>query len=322
MRKNIQASLWGAAFAVLVALTYPQVMHAQGTWTDLAPLLLPTEGMQGSGSGNVNVGLYGYSFGDTNLTRRYKIAHNTWTLGTPGPLPVRSEIAYGDNEHGGFVYVIGGRSFTGVINNNDRYDPTTDTWQSMALMPTPRAAAASASLDDYIYVIGGRTSGGGPCTGGALSTVERYDIDHNTWTTVASYPVALSDIAAISHGGKIYAFGGCDSSGAASNLAFVYNPTKNMWSSVAPMPTPRGSLVAGIVGEVIYAIGGISGVFGTELSTNEAYNVTHNSWTEATPMPTPRSEAAVRSIGGRIYVYGGGAYGVSEMANEVFKPNP
>jgi N-acetylneuraminic acid mutarotase len=307
-----------AVLAALFALTCASTLHAQGTWTTLAPVLpAPVEGAQGSGTGNINVDLYGHTNIDTNLTRRYNISQNTWTLGTPGPPPIRAEIGYGDNAHGGFVYVIGGRSVSGVINNNDRYDPATDTWQSLASMPTARAAAATAVLDNSIYAIGGRLIGGGPCSGFEVDAVERYDIDTDTWSTVASFPFPASDMAAMSHGGKIYVFGGCVSGGA-TNAVHVYDPRTDTWTPLTPMLTPRGSLVAGIVGQVIYAIGGITGT--TKLSVNEAYNIAKDSWSKATSMPTARSEAAVRSHGGRIYVYGGGGFGIETNANEVFKP--
>src|SRR5437762_4260289 len=94
-----------AGLAVLLALSWAPTTYAQGTWTSLAPLPLPVEGAQGSGAGNINVDLYGYTGIETNLTKRYNISQDTWTFGTPGPLPPRTEIAYGDNEHGGFVYV-------------------------------------------------------------------------------------------------------------------------------------------------------------------------------------------------------------------------
>jgi len=158
----------------------------------------------------------------------------------------------------------------------------------------------------------------GPCNGREVSVVERYDIDTDTWSAVAPYPAPRSDMAARTHGGKIYVFGGCTAF-QPTNEAYVYDPQKDVWSPLAKMPTSRASLVAGIVGDVIYAIGGFNG---GELNVNEGYDIAHDAWFVATPMPTPRAEAAVRSHGGRIYVYGGGAFGISSNANEVFKPDP
>jgi N-acetylneuraminic acid mutarotase len=130
-------------------------------------------------------------------------------------------------------------------------------------------------------------------------------------------------LAAISHGGKIYVFGGCVNVGMGiTGEVDVYDPQHNTWKTgLAPMPTPRASFVAGIDGDTVYAIGGSTdGV--NQVNTNEAYRISSNSWSTAAPMPTPRSEAGVHSHGGRIYVVGGGNRGLSTNANEVFKPNP
>jgi N-acetylneuraminic acid mutarotase len=342
--KSSRITSWCVAIAVLLTLLTlngASVAYAQGTWTSLDPVQCPdpvpcpSEGMTVGGVGQVIIGAYGFTptlGGDTILTRLYNISTNSWSLGLPAPLPPRSEEAYGETTHGGFLYVIGGRSGlcpgppAGVCNNLERYDPVTNTWATLTPMPTARAAAAAAVFDNSIYVIGGRLSGGGPCSGGPyLATVERYDIDTNTWSTVAPLPFARSDLAAREHGGKIYVFGGCNGffTGFLKDVS-VYDPVKDTWTSgLAPMPTARASLVAGISGDNVYAIGGWNGT-GTGLTTNEVYNIAGDSWSTAAPMPTARGEAGSHSHGGRIYVVGGSqpAFGASTAANEVFKPNP
>ena len=323
---------WFVAVAVALAIFVgASAAYAQGTWTTLAPVLpLPTEGMTVGGVGQVIIAAYGFSGVDTILTRLYNISTNSWSLGMLAPLPPRSEEAYGETTHGGFLYAIGGRNLLcsgpplGVCNNLERYDPVTNTWATLTPMLTARAGAAAAVLDDAIYVIGGRQIGGGPCSGLPLSVVERYDIDTDTWSTVASLPgPARSDLAAVSHGGKIFVFGGCSGLFAVTGEVDMYDPQTNTWTTgLATMPTPRASLVAGKVGDTVFAIGGTTIGF-DQVDVNEAYKISSNSWsTTPAPMPTPRSEAGVHSHGGRVYVVGGGNRGASTDANEVFKPNP
>lgn len=326
MPKSLRITSWSAAIAVLLTLNGASVVHAQGSWTTLAPVPAPTEGMTVGGVGQVIIGAYGLSpsSGDTNLTRLYNISTNSWSSGAPAPLPVRSEEAYGDTTHGGFFYVIGGRSSGGVINNLERYDPVTNTWTTLTPMPTARAGSAAAVVDDAIFVIGGRPTPGGPCSSSApLNVVERYDIDTNTWSTVAPLPSARSDLAAVAHGGKIFVFGGCSEffSGF-SNEVDMYDPQTNTWTTgLAPMPTARASFVAGRKGDEVFAIGGWAG--GPPLSVNEVYNIPSNSWSMAAAIPIARGEAGVYSHGGRIFVVGGSqpAFGASTDANEVFKPS-
>src|SRR5262249_50669665 len=146
---------------------------------------------------------------NTNQTRLYNISSNTWRAGAAAPLPARSDAAYGEITHGGFLYVIGGGSSSTALSDMERYDLALDAWTTLAPMPTARAGAVAAVIDDEILVIGGRLSTNGPCSGGPyVGTVERYDIDTDTWSTVAPLPSPRSDLAAVAHGGKGFVFGG------------------------------------------------------------------------------------------------------------------
>src|SRR5229473_5414947 len=206
----------------LGTFTAAQAGYAQGTWTPLASVSpSATEGMAVGGIGQVIVGAYGFSGGYTNQTLLYNINTNLWSTGAPAPLPARAGAASGETTHGGFLYVIGGENSTGVLSDLQRYDPGLDAW--ITLTPTPtataRAGAAAAVIDDGIFVIGGRQSTGGPCSGGPyLTTVEKYDVDTNTWSTVAPLPSARSDLAAVAHGGKIFVFGGSTGTAASPSV--------------------------------------------------------------------------------------------------------
>ena len=315
---SITAGIWAGIW-----LSAGSMANAQGVWTKLTPLPERTEGLGIGKVGNRIVVAYGHSpstGGDNTIARLYDINTDTWTLAAPAPGPRRSEIAYGDPSHGGFIYVAGGRSGP-VLKDLDRYDPASNTWTVLTPMPTARAAAGITSVANALYVIGGRTTGGGPCSGGALKTVERYDIDTDTWSAVASLPLAASDLGVVSHGGKIYAFGGCTIGGSsATKKVFVYNPVTDTWAMGADMPTQRASVVAASVGNRIYVIGGFNG--GPPLATNEVYNVVKDTWATDTPIIVGRGESNSVSHGGRIYVVGGSlpGFGASTDDVEVFKP--
>lgn len=236
--------------------------------------------------------------------------------------------------HGGLLYSIGGREGgpgSSARNAIWSYNPVTDTWNStLTAMPTARAGLAVAVVGNAIYAIGGRTGTAGPNSPGKLAVVERYDIDTDSWTTVAPLPSARSDLAAAVVGGKIYVFGGFTGAGALTGAVDVYDPTKNTWNtSPADMPTPRAAFYAVVRnGGTVYCIGGWNGVFPFNAAIGslvEAYKVSQNSWTTGLPaMPTPRAEAGAIGRGGRIYILGGAqpGFGVSVAANEAFKVNP
>src|SRR5215467_14708997 len=257
-------------FLVIVAgvvgtFTLAQAGYAQGTWTSLVAVPTPTEGMTVGGAGQVIVAAYGLSSGaNTNLTRVYNINTDSWSAGTAAPLPARSDAAYGETVHGGFLYVIGGGNSGAPLSDVERYDPVLDAWVTLSPMPTARAGAVAAVIDDGIFVIGGRASTSGPCSGGPyVGTVEKYDVDTDTWSTVAPLPSPRSDLAAVAHGGKVFVFGGCTGTASApsvTNEVDMYDPDTNTWTILAPMPTQRASLVAGHKGNLVYAIGGTNGV--------------------------------------------------------------
>jgi N-acetylneuraminic acid mutarotase len=78
---------------------------------------------------------------------------------------------------GGKIYLIGGLDASYVdVANNEVYDPSTDTWEALAPMPTPRAFPFSAVVNETIYVMGG----GYPS---ATTKVEAYDPKTNSWDT-------------------------------------------------------------------------------------------------------------------------------------------
>jgi len=312
--------------SALLLFGFMPTASAQGTWTSLAPV--PSvgsgvEGMQVGHVGNDIIAAFGFDpgVGDTVTTRIYDIASNTWTTGSDGPLPGRSEGAA--VTHDGNLYAVGGRGGVVVLTNLDRYTPAADTWASLAPMPTARAGLGVARVGEAIYAIGGRTIPGGPCTGGELATVERFDIASGTWTTVAPLPSARSDLAAKTNGGKIYVFGGCAGGVFLGNVD-VYDPVTDTWSTgPADLPTPRAAKYAvGKRGVTIFVIGGYAG--GAALGVNEAYKVSRDTWSTWAPMITSRAEMGVASHGGRIYTVGGGlpAFGNSTDENEVFKPSP
>ena len=152
---------------------------------------------------------------------------------------------------GGRVYIVGGSP---IETSGEVFDPQTNSWSSIAPIPTPRAyAAGTAGLDGRIYVIGGS---GSNVT--RLATVEVYNPVNDSWATAAPLPAARFLLAAATGlNGKIYAFGGFGKSGALTGDVYCYDPSTNAWTTVAPLPTPRSGLAAATGNDgTIYAIGG------------------------------------------------------------------
>lgn len=314
-------------WAVVLALMVVPCLAAPkpGTWKILTPVPHVGSGVEGMSVADVGdkiIAALGYDsgVGDTNLTRIYDIASDSWSFGANAP-GTSSEGA--GVSHGGLFYNVGGRS---AVARNDlwSYNPATDTWTVLAPMQTGRTGLAVAVVGNSIYAIGGRLATGGPCSGSALASVERYDIDHNVWTPVAPMPFAMSDRAAATVGGKIYVFGGCSGGFPIfSNSVDVYDPETDAWStSPTDMPTARAAMYGvATKGDAVYVIGGWDGIQ-PGLKTNEAYHVAQDTWTIETPMPTGRAETGCAGHGGQIFILGGSkpAFGASVANNEAYKP--
>ena len=322
--RKIMSDAAVAAIVPVVALVMAWVSpaFAAGVWTPEANVPSVGPGVEGMSVGVTDgyiVAAYGYDAGDTNTTRIYSMTANTWSVGAPAPLPARAEGIGVLRD--GKLYSIGGRNGV-VLNNLDRYHKNTDTWISLAPMPTPRAGLGGTFSGRYIYAIGGR-DGTGPCGGVPLTTVERYDTQTNTWIPLAPLPEPRSDLGALAMGnGRIYVFGGCDENHDVVGDVFVYSIALNTWSVAPPMPTPRAIFYqVGFAGNKIYVMGGADSSFAVS-AANEVFDTSTSTWSVDTPMTTPRGEMGVGSVAGTIWTVGGSvpAFGLSSNALETFRP--
>ncbi|HLY62574.1 MAG TPA: kelch repeat-containing protein [Terriglobia bacterium] len=246
------------------------------SWTTKAPI--PTS-VNGAAAGVVNGILYvvggvttGPSGGglELNLVQAYNPKSDIWSLRTPMPT-ARDGMAVAVLD--GILYAVGGFKIPittpgGDVGTLEAYDPKSNTWASLAPMPTPRDGLALIASGGLLYAVGGfvptRTP---PYFQIEVGLVEVYDPKTNSWSTRTSMPTPRGIFSAAAIDGIIYAVGG-SSDTVLTPTVDTYEPETDTWSSEAPMLTPRASLVAGVVGDVLYAVGGGNDKF---LATNEAF---------------------------------------------------
>lgn len=219
---------------------------------------------------------------------------------------------------GGKIYAMGGENFN---NNNNKalsstevYDPSADTWTTLASMSTPRLAFQTESINGKIYAIGGRNDSS------VLSSAEVYDPTTDTWTTLAPMSTARQNLQAEVIDGKIYVMGGVSNSGFLSSTE-VYDPSTNTWTTLAPMSDARNQFQTKVIDGKIYAIGGRNGS-NQYLSSVEVYDPSTNTWMTLAPMSTERVCFCTAVINGRIYAVGGisnSSVGLSSA--EVYDPS-
>lgn len=211
------------------------------------------------------------------------------------------------------IYVIGGATdpVSGQINNNNCYDPSTDSWSAKAVLPTARRLVVGAVCDDIIYVIGGSIGAG---AGTPQNLVEAYDPSTNTWATKAPMPTARWSCVATTINGKIYVTGG-----RANNTLITateeYNPSTNTWATVAPIPNAYEGSSASEANGKMYVFGG-NDIVPNNYSDNYEYTPPPtNSWATRTNIPSATTALAATTVNGNILFFGGCLAGVNTPFN-------
>ena len=219
---------------------------------------------------NNNGYLYGVGGFERNSGGGWQMRNNCWRTGaidepwTPmRPLPhPQSETVCASLD--GHIHVAGGRAPSGSRNrewsdhiDTDEhwvYNAASNRWFPAAPLPTARNSAAGAVVNNFLYVIGGRT-----VSDGNSAAVEVYDPVADRWERARPMPKAQGGLAAAVSRGKIYVFGGeyfSPGGGGVFDESWEYNPNTDQWRAVAPMPRKRHGLGAVAIDNVIYVLGG------------------------------------------------------------------
>jgi hypothetical protein len=122
-------------------------------------------------------------------------------------LPPMPETRFGHRmvAVGSRVYVVGG---VGPTSEVLIYDPATDTWTTGAPMPEQqRNHVAAVAIEQEIWVIGGRSSGGNH------NRVDIYDTETDSWRAGPPLPEPTSGATEAAIDGVIFVSGGEDPSG-------------------------------------------------------------------------------------------------------------
>ena len=322
-----------AMVAVIASLMLSTAALAQmpvNPWKKAAPFPEPDEELYGVA---VNGKVYVIGGWDDGKARganyEYDPATDKWAKKKSMPRPAHHAALATAN---GKIYVMGGfvvPKDTQVplggawepIDDAWEYDPASDSWKSLAPLPSKRGSAFAAEAGGKIYVIGGATTVEGSKDpyftffGPAriLSSNDMYDPTTNKWESRRPMAVPRNHAFGGVVNGKIYVIGGRTGHAfilSATNTDVVeeYNPVADMWSAPKDrMPTPRSGGAWGTDGRRIYVAGG-------EVTTNkevgafrgiEAYDPAINTWFTLPPMPMPRHGVAGAVIGNQFHLVSG-----------------
>jgi N-acetylneuraminic acid mutarotase len=127
----------------------------------------------------------------------------------------------------------------------------------------------------------------------------------SSWSSRTGLKTSRAQHGAVAVNGKIYVFGGYNSTGILSSLE-IYDPNTNTWSTGANMPSGRRGMFFTLGSNgLIYAIGGRS-ASNTSTSSTYSYNPATNTWATLASVPIAVWEgAAAATSNGKIYLFGG-----------------
>ena len=232
---------------------------------------------------------------------------NSWSLGTPLPVPIHHPVAVGAL---GKLYSLGGQLTNGDTNRTLVWDPATGgAWRDLATMPTMRGAGAGALIGDVIYVVGGR-----PPAGNAF---EAYDISDNAWTPLPDLPQTFPErnhLIAAAIGGLVYVAGGRYSGGSfgdpRTDSLDVYDPAQRTWQQRRPMLRVRGGLNGIAAYGCFFTWGGEGAGIGEPNDVypdHDVYDPRNDTWTALPDLPRPvHGVTGAAFLDGLIYMPGGG----------------
>ncbi len=232
-----------------------------GGWTAGTPL---ADGVR-EGGGAVIGDLWYLVDGDEDEgVRIYNPQSDAWILGAARPASPARGPAVGSN--GTDLFVAGGAD--GNLNGGTathRYAPATDTWTSVAPMPTARGFIAHAVVGDRLFAFGGRDKA---ATGSSiLDTAEAYDMASDTWTTLTPMPTARNSAFAAAVGNFIVVAGGFNGSSTVNTIE-IYDTVSDTWETCSTsMSSSFSAGTAAALDGVLYLFGGGSSETGVEVGT-------------------------------------------------------
>jgi hypothetical protein len=194
--------------------------------TSLPPYTIPT---YFHASAYLNGKIYriaGAAIGTDYHVEVYNIATNSWSMAANYPVANHTLMAAA---LGGYVYAGGGNAFP---TNAYRYDPSTNTWDTIADLPAGRSAAASDVYNGRWLLAGGDVNFA------TSNSVITWDPASNTWNDLPNMVEAREHLAGATAGmnkpGAFYAVAGNSGPGSPTNDNQQYIETP----SATPTPTP------------------------------------------------------------------------------------
>ena len=184
-----------------------------------------------------------------------------------------------------------------------RFDPRHLKLIDLLPCHTVRLDAAIATVNHFIYLLGGCTE-----TGISLDSIECYDVERNIWSNIDTVmPMSVYASAACAYKKLIFLSGGIsDEDRQPCDLMMCFDIITSLCEMRAPMNYSRRLHEMLAIGESLYVVGGIGQHSFHQQSQipMESYNVATNQWTLLTTTLVGRSVGHFITLNGQIISLG------------------
>lgn len=310
----------GADYAVAGSL-----YQGAGYWAQRDPMpmghladfqMIPVANNKGERSGAF---LIGGSSGEvfSNETWLFDALLDTWIRQEDMPEPRSRHAA---TALSGKIYVVGGFSTYADANNGlparDMlvYDISEGKWSRVDNGPhVPRGDGCAATVDGKIYFAGGYAVS----FASILDTVEVYDPEEDSWSTVRPMPTPRGDAMCATLEGRLVVLGGFwDPANNWTANSFrreveAFDPVSNEWAQLKDMPVARGDMaIVDLPNDRLMVMGGETTdevASRTMVASNEVYQyiAAQDIWVPKAPMIENRFRFDAAYVGNHVFVFGG-----------------
>jgi len=226
----------------------------------------------------------------------YDPAMDTWTVGPEIPLTRRRGAAAAVT-YKGKIYLAGGIQDGhngGRVAWLDEYDPTINTWVTLADAPNDRDHVQAIIFDDKLYLVAGKQTNLGGNLNATISTVDVYDFTDGTWASLPNpIPTPRGGNSVALLGNEILAIGGESVTGNGLNKTEALNLDDNTWRTLPNLNQGRHGTQAIVNNGVIYITAGSPIIGGGNSKTQEVFYFTQKNL----PVLTPISQSVLVSEG-------------------------
>jgi N-acetylneuraminic acid mutarotase len=193
---------------------------------------------------------------------------------------------------------------------------TAADWKSMTPPPVPTGYAAVETINGVIYVAGGWDYNGG----GANATLQAFNPETNSWTSLANMPLTLyeGDGAGVING-QLYVAGGWNGY-LPTDALLMYDPPSNTWTYLPSMPLLSGGGATGVINSQLYVTTPEDGYDGY-YNFLDMYDPLSGIWTSLAQSANAHANPAFGVIDGLLYV-AGGVNGNAVVTNVLEAYNP